>query len=76
MTKVAPDSSPLVAPDPGYDPDSLAAVQYAGYLAFAAFTIRQLILRAGSGILLTDEEIRDAGQVADGLDAMADDCRA
>lgn len=69
----------VVAPVPqssGYDPDSLAAVQYAGYLAFAAFTIRQLILRAGSGILLTEEEIRDAEQVAEGLDRMATDCRA
>ena len=77
MTKVAPDTAPLIAPTTlGYDPDSMAAIQWAGYLLFASFTIRQLIIRAGSGIVLTGEEIADAEQVASGLDRMAADCRA
>lgn len=76
MFEMAPDSPPFVAPPSGPDPDSLAAVQYAGYLAFAAFTIRQLVHRDREGKALTDDEQHGAEQVAAGLDRLAADCRA
>ena len=76
LTKVAPDTAPLIAPHETTDPDSLATVQYAGYLAFAAFTIRQLVNRDREGKALTADEQSGAEQVAAGLDNLAANCRA